>query len=117
MIIVKRPWGNFKEFSKNKKSTVKILEINPFQSLSLQKHKKREEFWYFLTNGFVQIGNLKKKIRHGRSLIIKKNVLHKLYAKQKKVKIIEISFGHFDENDEVRVEDKYGRIGKKTRIK
>jgi hypothetical protein len=43
--------------------------------------------------------------------------LHKLYAKQKKVKIIEISFGHFDENDEVRVEDKYGRIGKKTRIK
>ncbi len=109
MKFVKKPWGNFKQFTLNKKSTVKILQVNPNQVLSLQKHKKRSEMWYFLSEGYCQIGKKRKKIKEGCSIIIKKGVSHRLYAKNKKVLVLELSFGNFDENDIIRLEDKYGR--------
>ena len=60
---VSRPWGNFKQFVKNKECTVKILSVKKNETLSLQKHKEREEFWYFLTDGYVQLGDEIKKQR------------------------------------------------------
>ena len=74
---VKKPWGNFKQFSLNEKSTVKILEVNPNQILSLQKHSKRSEVWYFLTPGYVQIGNRRKKVNAGKEIKIGIGVLQK----------------------------------------
>jgi len=107
--IVKRLWGSFKEFVKNEKCTVKIIEVKPKQELSLQKHQKRSEMWYFLTSGIVQIGGKRKKIKKGEIVNIGKNVAHRLIAGNKKILILEISFGKFSEGDEVRLEDKYGR--------
>jgi mannose-6-phosphate isomerase-like protein (cupin superfamily) len=106
---VKRPWGDFKQFVLNKKCTVKILSVKPNAMLSLQKHKKRKEIWYFLTPGYVQLGNKKKKIKKGEIIKIKEQQAHRLFAKNKKVEVLEISFGKFDEKDEIRLEDKYGR--------
>ena len=68
---VKRPWGDFKQFVLNEKCTVKILIVKPGQILSLQKHKKRKEQWYFLTDGWVQLGMKKKKIKKGEIKAIK----------------------------------------------
>jgi len=109
MEIVNKPWGNFKQFSLNKKSTVKILEVNPNQILSLQKHKKRDEMWYFITDGYCRIGNEDKKVKEGGTVDIGKGVIHRLYAKDKRVLVLEVSFGNFDENDIIRIEDKYDR--------
>lgn len=106
---VKRPWGVFKQFVLNKKCTVKILEIKPRQELSLQKHKKRKESWYFLSSGVVQIGKTRKKVKEGEMIEIGKNIFHKILAGDKKVKVLEISFGNFSEGDEIRIEDKYNR--------
>lgn len=114
MKIVKKPWGNFKQFVLNKKCTVKIITVNPHGVLSLQKHKKRKEMWYFITNGYVQIGNKKRKVKQGEIVKIGKGVKHRLFAKWRTVKILEISFGHFDENDIMRLEDVYGRVKKKS---
>jgi mannose-6-phosphate isomerase-like protein (cupin superfamily) len=107
---VKRPWGNFKRFTLNKKCTVKLLTINPNQESSLQSHKKRTEDWYFLSNGRVQVGNKKFSVKEGDFIHIRKNEKHRIFAPKGKVKLIEISFGHFDEKDETRFSDKYGRI-------
>jgi len=107
--IVKRPWGNFKQFVLNKKCTVKIIEIKPHQELSLQKHKKRKENWYFLNPGIVQIGEKRKKIKEGGTVEIEKNVSHRILAGDKNVKVLEISSGNFSEDDEIRLEDKYNR--------
>ena len=104
-----RPWGNFKRFVKNKKCTVKIIEVKPKQSLSLQYHKKRKELWYFLTSGIVQIGLEKKKVNKGEVVWIKKGQAHRVFAKYKKILFLEISLGKFSERDEIRIEDKYGR--------
>lgn len=104
-----RPWGLFREFTKNEKSTVKILEIEKGEELSLQKHKNREELWYFLTEGIVQLGDKKIEMEEGESIKIPKEEPHRIIAKENKVKVIEISFGDFDEKDEIRLEDKYNR--------
>lgn len=106
---VKRPWGVFKQFALNEKCTVKILEIKPMEELSLQKHKKREEIWYFLTPGTVQLGKNLKKIREGQIVKIRKNFSHRILAGVNRVKVLEISFGSFREDDEIRLEDKYNR--------
>jgi mannose-6-phosphate isomerase-like protein (cupin superfamily) len=110
MKLVKKPWGDFKQFTLNEVSTVKILTVEPNQVLSLQKHKKRKETWYFLTDGYVQLDKTKKKIKKNTLVNIPKNTLHRLYAKDKRVEVLEISFGFFDEKDIIRIEDVYGRI-------
>ncbi|MGY4884652.1 MAG: phosphomannose isomerase type II C-terminal cupin domain [Nanobdellota archaeon] len=106
---VKRPWGLFKQFALNEKCTVKIIEVKPMEELSLQKHKKREENWYFITPGIIQLGKHIKKIKEGQLVKIKKNMPHRILAGANKVKVLEISFGNFNEKDEIRLEDKYHR--------
>jgi mannose-6-phosphate isomerase len=107
---VKRPWGNFKQFILNKKCTVKLLTLNPKESLSLQSHKKREENWYFLDNGLVQLGNKKMHVKEGDFIHIRKNEKHRIIAQNKKVRLIEVATGTFRENDEKRYSDEYGRV-------
>lgn len=111
--IIRKPWGNEKILSFNEISTVKLTNVKPNSVLSLQKHKKRSEMWYFLTEGFVQIENKKKKVRKGEIIKIEKGQVHRLFSKNKPIKFLEISIGKFDWNDIIRLEDKYGRKGKK----
>ncbi len=106
---VTRPWGSFKQFVLNKKCTVKILTLKPKQELSLQFHKKRSELWYFLTSGIVQLDKKKFKVKKGEVVKIRKKQPHRIFAGNKTVEVLEISFGKFSERDEVRLEDKYGR--------
>ena len=112
-----RPWGKFEELVLNGKCTVKILTIKPRQELSFQYHFKREELWYFLNKAIVCIGNSSKKVKIGDIIKIKKKQPHSIKAFRKEVKVLEVSFGNFDEKDEVRLEDKYGRVKLKSKNK
>jgi mannose-6-phosphate isomerase len=93
----------------NEKSTVKILNVKRNSTLSLQTHKNRREVWYFLTSGFAQIDGKIKRYSKGDTVEIKKGVEHRLFSKATPVRVLEIAFGKFDEKDEVRILDKYGR--------
>ena len=104
-----RPWGCFKVFAFNEKCTVKILEVNQGEELSLQTHKNRDELWYFLTAGLVQLGEERIAVEPGQKVEIKRGVQHRIIAEENNVVVLEVSFGEFDEKDEVRLEDKYGR--------
>ncbi len=105
-----KPWGNFEEYTKNELSTVKILTVNPHSSLSLQRHKERKEFWKIIEGeALVTIGETKKSVSVGDTVSIETGELHRVETQDKKVVILEISFGNFDENDIERVEDAYGR--------
>ena len=109
--IVKKPWGKFIQFTHNKKSTVKILEVKPGEMLSLQNHQKRSEFWYLLEgNPTIVLGTKTKKYKPGDFIKIGKRVKHRIINKTKQiVKILEIATGNFDEKDIIRYEDKYHR--------
>jgi len=110
----KRPWGGFIKFIDNKPCTVKILYIKKGESLSLQYHQLREEFWYLISGKIkVSLGKnlklLKKKtLKEGQFISVPKKFLHRIEGLTS-AKVLEISFGKFKEGDEIRYEDKYGR--------
>lgn len=108
---IERPWGNFRQFTHNDSSTVKIITVKPNESLSLQKHSKRAEFWYIISGaGFVEIGDEKKETTVGDEHEIAIGDKHRLSAGEEGLKVLEIAIGDFDENDIVHLEDKYGRV-------
>lgn len=110
-VIVEKPWGKFEEFTHDEISTVKILSVNPGSSLSLQYHNHRVEFWRVLAgHPLVTIGKEVKKASPGEEFMIKEQEPHRLEAQNDKVQVLEISLGEFDENDIIRIEDKYGRV-------
>jgi mannose-6-phosphate isomerase-like protein (cupin superfamily) len=106
-----RPWGGFKSFTHNEKSTVKILTIKPKQRFSLQYHNNRKEIWRFIDNpAKVTVGKKTFRVKKGDEIIIPKKTLHRIEAYDKEVNVLEISFGNFDEKDIVRIKDDYGRL-------
>lgn len=106
-----RPWGNFRQFTKNESSTVKILNLKPDSSVSLQSHNHRHEFWRVISgDGLAEIGEEKIKVEIGSELEIPVQTKHRISSGERGLLILEISFGDFDEDDIVRYEDKYGRV-------
>lgn len=105
-----RPWGEFKQFTHDEKTTVKIITVKPRQRFSLQYHKNRREFWKFLDNpAVVTIGSKSFKAEKGDEFVIPKKTKHRVQALNKEVNFLEISFGKFNEKDVIRLEDDYGR--------
>lgn len=105
-----RPWGSFKRFTNNEKSTVKILFVNPNEKLSLQYHNHRKEFWRIIAgNPQIQIGDKIITTKIGDEFEIPEKTNHRIIGGNEKAEILEISFGEFNENDIVRLEDQYGR--------
>lgn len=108
----KKPWGGFNQYSLNKKSTVKILTLTKGQSLSLQSHNNRDEMWVALDDGLtIELNGKKTVLKEGQEVLIPRLAQHRLTAK-KRSRVLEVSFGDFDEKDITRYEDKYGRAGK-----
>jgi len=107
--VDKRPWGQFERFTLNEISTVKILSIKPKKRTSLQKHKHRTEFWKIIEPCKVWISNKKISAKKNDEFKIKPGQLHRLEGLSKEGKVLEISFGKFDEKDIVRIEDDFGR--------
>jgi len=106
-----RPWGTFRRFTLNTSSTVKILKVKPNEELSLQSHKKRSEFWHVISgSGFFELDDNKKSVKKGDELYIPKEAKHRISSTEEGIEVLEISFGIFDENDEVKYKDKYGRV-------
>lgn len=93
---------------------MKILCLKKGESLSLQSHKLREEFWYLISGKIIVTAGISpkslkmKKLKDGEHILISKKLLHMATAAEPSM-ILEISFGKFAENDEIRYWDKYGR--------
>jgi len=105
-----RPWGSFRQFTFNELSTVKIITIKANESLSLQSHNKRTEFWRVIKgNGKIEIGDEIFEARDGDEYEIGIGMKHRIFAGKNGMQVLEISTGDFDEEDIIRYEDKYGR--------
>lgn len=109
-----RPWGGFRQFTKNESSTVKLLTINAGEKFSLQYHNNREEFWRVMRGkGKVTIGEDEFQTKAGDEFTVPRKAKHRIQA-DSPMEVLEISFGEFDEGDIVRIEDVYGRAEKIT---
>ena len=112
-VKVEKPWGSFEQYTHNLPSTVKIITVAPGGILSRQYHRRRDELWVVLDAGACV--ELDGKILHPdveEKLFIPRETVHRLSCTgSSAVRILEISFGEFDEDDIVRLEDVYGRVG------
>lgn len=106
-----KPWGQFRQFSHNEETTVKILEILQGETLSLQLHYKRKEYWYIIEGDpLITKGEREFKAHPGDEIFIEQGEKHRISAPDNKVRVLEIAYGHFSEHeDTVRLEDKYNR--------
>jgi mannose-6-phosphate isomerase-like protein (cupin superfamily) len=105
------PWGNFRQFTHNTPSTVKIIFVKKGEAFSLQYHNNRKEFWKILSGTpEVTIGEVIIHAKAGEEFEIEPQTNHRVSAVANDVEFLEIALGNFDEKDIVRIEDKYGRI-------
>lgn len=108
--VDKKPWGAEDIFTINEMSSVKILNVEPGQKFSLQKHRHRGEFWRVLEGKcVVWLGHKKIKAKPGDEFVIKHGQAHRIEALSERAKVLEISFGKFDKKDIKRIDDDYGR--------
>ncbi len=106
----KRPWGEFERFTRNQKSTVKIITVRAGEELSLQYHEERNEFWKILSGDCeVTTGEEVVSAKKGDEFFIPIGKKHTMKGKGEGVVFLEISFGDFDEGDIIRLKDKYER--------
>ena len=109
--IVERPWGSFKQFAHNQETTVSLMTVLPGQRLSLQSHTGRAELWIVLDDGAtVQVGEETRTYNAGDEIWINANQKHRLAcAGDKPVRVLEVAFGNWQQDDIQRYDDDYKR--------
>jgi len=132
--VVKRPWGEFRVLAENEPVTVKIVYIQPWEALSLQMHEHRDQYYVLIdditlewSDGAVpkDITNpldilkwyathwLSRVGQKGEEYSFSKREIHRASNHSDQVaKFFEVSYGHNDEDDIVRLVDRYGRATK-----
>ena len=100
--------GFFEQLTDNETTTIKIITILAGNRTSLQYHEHRSEKWYILSGEGYATLEEKQKIQTGDEIVIPKKAIHRLEAITD-MKVLEISFGLFDEFDIKRLEDDYVR--------
>lgn len=111
-LSVDKPWGRFEQYTHNLPCTVKIITVEPGGRLSRQYHHRRDELWVVLDSGVeIELGEKNLRPEPGEKLYISRGTVHRLSGiGDRPARILEVSFGEFDESDIVRLEDVYGRV-------
>jgi mannose-6-phosphate isomerase-like protein (cupin superfamily) len=109
-----RPWGKFRSFPHESAGSIKIITVKPGETLSLQYHKRRGEFWVVLDKGLeVTVGDKVWQAGKNEEIFIPAEATHRMKCiGDSPARILEIWIGDSSESDIVRIEDKYGRLSK-----
>ena len=112
IIESERPWGGFEQFAHNEAVTVKIITVAPSQRLSLQSHTQRDELWQVIDGpADVEVAGQAQSVPAGGRAWIPRGSTHRLgNSGTAAIRILEIAFGHFDEEDIKRLVDDYDRV-------
>ncbi len=111
---VYRPWGDYEGIDAGNRYQVKRITVQPGASLSLQMHHHRAEHWIVVTGtARVTRGEETFMLSENESTYIPIGVTHRLENPGRlPLEIIEVQSGaYLGEDDIVRFEDDYGRIG------
>lgn len=109
---VYRPWGWYEGLAADSGFQVKLIEVNPGASLSLQYHNHRAEHWVVVQGeARVTRGEEVFDLAAGASTYIPLGDTHRLENRGAgALRIVEVQSGDYlGEDDIVRLEDRYGR--------
>jgi mannose-1-phosphate guanylyltransferase/mannose-6-phosphate isomerase len=111
---VHRPWGWYDSIDAGERFQVKRIAVKPGASLSLQKHHHRAEHW-IVVRGTAEVtrGESVFLLTENQSTYIPVGEVHRLRNPGKTMlEMIEVQSGaYLGEDDIVRLEDHYGRVG------
>ncbi len=103
ILFVQRKWGSFLQFTENQPTTIKLLMIDKGKSISYQYHNYRSEQWYVIKGKILVTKGIQSNIlTTDQSVTIEAKEKHKLEGLEDSI-VLEISRGHFDEEDIVRL--------------
>jgi len=107
----KRPWGAFEQFTLNETSTVKVITVEPSSRLSLQRHAHRSEFWKVLDGPVdIELDDRTWTAVTDEQIWVPQGAHHRMgNTGDSVVRVLEIAFGEFDEDDIERLSDDYDR--------
>jgi len=109
---ISSPWGFHNLIVNNESYKVKILSVNPYSQLSLQKHQHREEHWIIIKGkGEVTIDGNTIHLATGDYIHIPKLSEHSLKnTSTENMVVLEVQLGEIlEEADIQRISDIYGR--------
>ena len=108
--FVERPWGYFHQYAHNEPVTVSLMKVGPHSRLSLQSHTRRSELWIALdSDAVIQVGEVVFRSRVGEEFWIPAGVKHRLGAQDTEVRVLEVAFGDWQQDDITRYEDDFNR--------
>ncbi|HEX3839557.1 MAG TPA: phosphomannose isomerase type II C-terminal cupin domain [Acidimicrobiales bacterium] len=109
-----RPWGSYTVLDDGTTHKVKRITVLPGKRLSYQRHARRSEHWFMVTGtALVTLDGTRHELRAGQSIDIPVGTAHRIEnATDTEVVFVEVQHGdYFGEDDIVRLEDDYGRVG------
>ena len=107
-----RPWGFYEILEDREDHKVKRITVYPGKRLSLQRHERRQEHWYFIDGkGVVTLDDREVPVEPGKSVDIDFSVVHRVSnTGNQHLRFIEVQRGdYFGEDDIERLEDDFGR--------
>ena len=113
--VFNRPWGIYKTTALQDAYQSKVLQVKPGAVLSLQYHRHREEYWTVAAGeGIAQVGETRFVLNPGVHVVVPRGCKHRMIntSETEWLVIVELQIGdYFGEDDIVRIEDIYGRVG------
>lgn len=109
-----RPWGYFRTLDSGTRFQVKQLVVDPGEALSLQMHHHRSEHWVVVSGtAKVTCGTAEMYLCENEHVYIAAGQTHRLQNPGKvPLRVIEVQSGSYlGEDDIIRFEDVYDRIG------
>jgi mannose-1-phosphate guanylyltransferase/mannose-6-phosphate isomerase len=111
---VYRPWGAYDSIDRGQRYQVKCITVKPGAKLSVQMHHHRAEHWIVVSGtAKVHIDGKEVLLSENQSTYIPLGAVHALENPGKiPLELIEVQSGaYLGEDDIVRFEDRYGRVG------
>ena len=98
-----RPWGYYRVLHDVQGTKVKELTINPGQTLTMQRHYERAEYWHIAEGAcVVEFDNGYKKLNKHDNYHILPELWHRLHnPNNKPCKIVEIQYGDYCGEDDI----------------
>jgi mannose-1-phosphate guanylyltransferase/mannose-6-phosphate isomerase len=110
---VMRPWGSYDSIGQGHRFQVKLIKVNPGESLSLQMHHYRAEHWIVVTGtALVERDGKEQLVSENESVYIQIGQRHRLTNPGSlPLQLIEVQSGcYLGEDDIVRFSDNYNRV-------
>ena len=107
---VEKPWGSYQVLWRGPDALLKRLTLHKGGAISYQFHNRRSEIWTVVWGiGLLTLDESERLLTRGETVVIGKERKHSVEATSAELIIYELQVGECDEEDIVRISDKYGR--------